>query len=380
MEFEIYKCRQAHQQHEEDFNLFLTRLLRQLSSTCHVADADRELKTQIIQGCTSSRLRRKALSDPTMTHAKMIDMATTSEVTERQAAGMEAKPKFQHHKVTSEVSKKSPQYKCQCRNCGNSWPHDGGRQSCPAFEKACCKCLKEIHLEAICRGELGPNLHQSDTVRRKMKSQYKSKSRLNQVQLSETSNSGDGCIYSISRSKFANQPKFEVKLNGSSITVIADSGASANIIDEQDFGRLRHRSPLSLTTSRVLPYGSNSSLPVIGTFNAVAEFESNFTNAPFFVVKGSSGSLLSWDTSIKWRLIDVACEIRPVNTFSTPCGEKSSEHIDNLTNEYADLFQWSKRLKNFKVKLRIEETIPPCAQPHRRWCTVPSSQSGESGI
>ena len=79
-----------------------------------------------------------------------------------------------------------------------------------------------------------------------------------------------------------------------------------------------------------------------------------------------SGSLLSWDTSTKWRLIDVVCEIRPVNTFLTPCGETSSGHIDNLTKEYADLFQWSGRLKDFKVKLHIDETIPPCAQPHRR--------------
>ena len=368
MEFEIYKFRQAHQQQEEDFNSFLTRL-RQLSSTCHFADVDRELKTQIIQGCTSSRLRRKALSDPTMTLAKMIDMARTSEVTERQAAGMEAKPTVnvvQHHKVTSEVSKKSSQYKGQCRNCGNSWPHDGGRQSCPAFGKACRKCLKENHFEAMCRGVLGPNSRQSDTVQRKPKSQYKSKSRLNQVQLSETSDSDDGYIYSISRSKIANQPKFEVKLNGSSITVIADSGASVNIIDEQDFGRLRHRSPLSLATSRVLPYGSNSSLPVIGTFNAVVEFGSNSTNAQFYVVKGSSGSLLSWDTSTKLRLIDVVREIRPVNTFSTPCDGTPSGHIDNLTKEYADLFQGLGRLKDFKVKLHIDETVPPCAQPHRR--------------
>ena len=368
MEFEIYKFRQAHQQQEEDFNSFLTRL-RQLLSTCHIADADRELKTQIIQGCTSSRLRRKALSDPTITLAKIIAMARTSEVAERQAAVMEAKPTVnvvQHHKVTSEVPKKSSQYKGQCRICGNSWPHDGGRQSCPAFGKACRKCLKENHYEAMFRGELGPNLRQSDTVQRKLKSQYKSKSRLNQVQLSETSDSDDGYLYSISRSKIANQPKFEVKLNGSSITVIADSGTSVNIIDEQGFGRLRHHSPLLLTKSRVLPYGSNSSLPVIGTFNAVVEFESNYTNAQFFVVKGSNGSLLSWDTLTKLRLIDVVREIRPVNTFSTPCGETSSAHIDNSTKEYADLFQGLGRLKDFRVKLHIDETIPPCAQPHRR--------------
>ena len=69
-EYEVYKFRQARQEAEEDFNHFLTRL-RQLASTCGFADKDREIKTQIIQGCTSNKLRRKALSEPSITFQKL---------------------------------------------------------------------------------------------------------------------------------------------------------------------------------------------------------------------------------------------------------------------------------------------------------------------
>ena len=53
----------------------------------------------------------------------------------------------------------------------------------------------------------------------------------------ETSDSEDGYIYSIGRSNSPSQSRFAIKINGSPVTVIADSGASVNILDEKDFQR-----------------------------------------------------------------------------------------------------------------------------------------------
>ena len=57
-EFEVYKFRQAKQQQDEGIDAFLTRL-RQLSINCEFPDTDKEVKSQIIQGCSSTRLRRR---------------------------------------------------------------------------------------------------------------------------------------------------------------------------------------------------------------------------------------------------------------------------------------------------------------------------------
>ena len=73
-EYVVYKFRQAKQEKGEDITAFYIRL-KQLPRTCEFADSDKEIKSQIVQNCESSRLRRKALSDPEMTLVKLIDTA-----------------------------------------------------------------------------------------------------------------------------------------------------------------------------------------------------------------------------------------------------------------------------------------------------------------
>jgi hypothetical protein len=54
----VYKFRQVKQSTNETIDSFHTRL-RQLAHNCESTENDREVKSQIIQGCQSTRLRRK---------------------------------------------------------------------------------------------------------------------------------------------------------------------------------------------------------------------------------------------------------------------------------------------------------------------------------
>jgi hypothetical protein len=58
---------------------YYTRL-KQHSLTCEFHDADREIKSQIIQHGRSQRLRRKALINPTTTLAKLLEMDKAAEL------------------------------------------------------------------------------------------------------------------------------------------------------------------------------------------------------------------------------------------------------------------------------------------------------------
>ena len=391
IEYEIYKFRQAQQHKDEEFSTFLTHL-RQLSINCNFHEVDRELKTQIIQGCSSSRLRQKALSDPSMTLVKLIETARATEVADHQASGMESKPVVQtvqqglHGKVTPNFKllkkpfRKKPDAGASCWNCGRQWPHDGGKQSCPALGKTCRSCQKLDHFDSVCRSKSRSHPHPEP---QRFKTSSASKWKLNEVHLKETSDSDDECVYSVSQSKShvketsdsedgyiysigrsnsPSQPRFAIKINGSPVTVIADSGASVNILDEKDFQRTCHQSGLSLTKIEIFPYGSNIALPILGKFEADVEYNSHRTS--FFVVKGSTGSLLSWDTSTKLRMIEI---VREVKVTSQPVEHNTSEaECIKLTEEYADIFQGLGKLKDFKVQLHIDNSIQPCAQPHRR--------------
>ena len=87
--YEIFKFRQASQNSGERIDSFYTRL-RTLASTCDFHDADKEILSQILQGCTSSRLRRKVLKD-VYTLKQVLDEAKALELSESRASVMEGK-------------------------------------------------------------------------------------------------------------------------------------------------------------------------------------------------------------------------------------------------------------------------------------------------
>ena len=89
VEFEIYTFRRAKQSLGETMNSYHSRL-RQLAATCEFNDVDKEVKSQIIQSCTSQRLRRKALRDSTMTLEALLAEARGLEVSEQQVTDIES--------------------------------------------------------------------------------------------------------------------------------------------------------------------------------------------------------------------------------------------------------------------------------------------------
>ena len=53
--------------------------LKQLAVTCEFADVDREIKTQIVQSCSSHKLRTKALENPSYTLTRLLDAGIAME-------------------------------------------------------------------------------------------------------------------------------------------------------------------------------------------------------------------------------------------------------------------------------------------------------------
>ena len=86
LEYEIYVFRKSRQAADETLDQYHTRL-RKLATTCESGDVDREIKTQIIQSCISTRLRRKALRDSTLTLNALLAEGRSIEVSENQAKG-----------------------------------------------------------------------------------------------------------------------------------------------------------------------------------------------------------------------------------------------------------------------------------------------------
>ena len=89
IEFEVHKFCQASQKPSQMIDSYHTRL-RQMAATCEFHEDDREIKSQIIQSCTSQRLRCRALRE-TMTLQQILGFGRSLEISEREATGMESK-------------------------------------------------------------------------------------------------------------------------------------------------------------------------------------------------------------------------------------------------------------------------------------------------
>ena len=165
-EFEVYKFRQEKQESHENLDSFHIRLSK-LGEHCDFANIDKEMKSQIIQGCTSTRLRRKALKseislDEIIIEARSLELSdkNASEIEQSSngnnksntyAIRQKQKPKHRQQRQSTNTYRQLKQKTRRCRNCGKDYPHINGQ--CPAAGKICNFCKKINHFELVCRSK-----------------------------------------------------------------------------------------------------------------------------------------------------------------------------------------------------------------------------------
>jgi transposase InsO family protein len=383
--WEVHKFRLTKQQSDEDIVTFYTRL-KQMSTTCEFTDADGEIKTQIIEKCSNNALRLKALdhANRTWTLTKLIETGRAMELSKIQAAAMEqvllsekvnqlsvSASKGSHFTTTSnnrhtqhrrygkkhfQKASTMRQQSSVCRNCGHEWPHANGRTSCPAFGKECGKCHRQNHFAAYCM---------ASTHRPKKYVNNQRKSNINTCSRSHNNNDdsddANSYVYVMNENKSYDCPMFDVSVNGHQMALMADSGACRNLMDETDYNKMSPNKPqLATTKAKIYPYRSTVPLPIIGLFDATVDTGKRKCTETFYVVEGSSGSLLSWSTSKRLGLITTVEHLdrQPTSVLSTS--------TDALITQFSDLFDGLGKLKDVQVELHIDETVPAVAQPHRR--------------
>ena len=343
-EYQRYVFRRT-QQESKSIDQFYT-VLRQIAQTCGFTDVDREIKSQIISGCTSDAVRKKGLCEPEITLIQLLKHGRMLELTDAQSKAIEGqtvntvKPVKKLHKSytknKSQSPHKHPQSKSNqnCHNCGTSWPHKGGQRQCPAFGKTCTKCNKRNHFARVCKS-----------------------SHVNIRALDEKETEDDqGNDYIFMTSGTLNKlPSFTVKVNDHELSMLADSGSTVNIIAETEYNKMANKPPLVKSSSKVFAYGAKQSLQILGYYHAKVTSGDKCCHAKFLVTSGDHGSLLSWNTSRELNLL------QPGNVINTVTNTNNS-----ILDSYPELFRGVGKLKDYKVKLHIDSSVKPVAQKFRR--------------
>ena len=287
-EYEIYVFRQAKQERNETISAFHTRL-RQLAVTCEFHDVDGEIKTQMVQSCSSHKLRTKALENPSYTLTQLLDAGKAMELSKTQAANIEEnqsvnnlssrrgnrrrRDRKSNKDGGRQTEKKSRDRKScngghedrkssqKCRNCGGDYPHRGGKTSCPAYQATCRSCGKLNHFETVCQSK---DKGESSNTRR---------STVHKVSEEESSDEKEVYTFSLSTKALKDQPFFKIKVRGTPVTMMADSGASINILDEKEYRRLPNRPNLEPSSAKIYGYQSKDPLRVLRKFTTALESE-----------------------------------------------------------------------------------------------------------
>ncbi|XP_014666498.1 PREDICTED: uncharacterized protein LOC106808332 [Priapulus caudatus] len=229
-EYDVYRFRQAKQNQGENIMTYCTRLRKQ-AEYCEFPNLNGEIKSQIIQSCLSSRLRRRALRDSDITLDELLTLARGFELSDQQAHviehpnGREESVQMIHNRQPPNSfrgkargrGKQSYRKPCaqqqkektrQCYRCGGEFPH---QSNCPAKGKMCSLCKKSNHFAKMCKSR-----------------QYKDKAYSIEAPVREPSSEEDEYGFHIKGNN--SSPKAEIILNKTPMSIIVDTGATVDII------------------------------------------------------------------------------------------------------------------------------------------------------
>jgi len=140
---------------------------------------------------------------------------------------------------------------------------------------------------------------------------------------------------------------------------MADSEATVNILSKKDFDSRKEKPQLTKTNVKVYPYMSSKPLNLCSKLRVSAASDHLSSVETFCVAEGSSGSILKWITSQKLNLIKavITVEQPPANL---PPG------VPHFLEDFPRLLNGMGEYKGEPVRIHVDESVRPAAQPYRR--------------
>ena len=426
--YERHVFRQPKQRSGETVDQFHTRL-RHLGAMCGFTSLDDEIRTQIVEQCSSSRLRRKALRDDTSL-ADLISYARSIELADKHTAVIEK----QHHQEERVYSNRNdrvfPRKKPQiCFNCGGNYPH---KDQCPATGKECRNCRKIGHFARACKSKgkypaklrgakqekepREPAKHENDRRDQHSGRVHNVEAKRNETKLgqqntpsskspnnSDSSEDSEWCFTMSSEANKKQPPFVKLKVKGSQVPFLVDTGATVNVLMKNDFDKVcaatKDKITLKKTRTSVYAFGSREPVSLLGKFNTVIESKLRITATTVYVMQEtkSVSSILSYQTALELNLITMRINklsAKPeVNKTETNKAEVNNTDVNKtdlkvqnahkeetdkvdensskkteamLRRRYPKTFEGIGKLKDHEQKIHINQDIPPVAQTYRR--------------
>ncbi|XP_071510902.1 uncharacterized protein [Diadema antillarum] len=364
IEYEHFVFRQCRQTEDETVDQYCHRL-QKLAVSCEFADNNAEIKSQIILGCRSQKLRRHALRD-TISLDKLLSTARAYEQADRhaaviegaeatattvQAVGTRSRTRPVHHQRQSQQQHAAKTEHCTCRNCGGVFPHRN--KPCPAKGQTCHACGKQNHFAKYCltskknKGNVAKHVQATTTI----SSDTNPPSMTTDPEPPSHASTGQYEHYQFHiEAKPLPKPTVTVHVNDTPISAVIDTGASVMMMSQRTFAQLRPQPPLVAHSIPVYGYVNSTPLHVKGTFTATISYKSSSAATEVYVTSHNGDTLLDFATATALGLVELA--------YATSSASPKSV--------YPDRFTGIGKLNNYRYHIQGDTSVTPTAIPHRR--------------
>jgi predicted aspartyl protease len=279
--FARFQFRHCTQQEGESIDIWHQRLLRAAKGCDFEQQHDRLIRDQIVAGCLSDRLRRKLLQKRDVSLTDALQQARVLEAAELQSAEMAATNKQSVCHIQSRQ-----RYSGKCLRCGEL-----GHRTCDAAKgKTCSNCHKTGHLAKACLSKRH-RVHACTAVQ-------------SLSAASQDSGSSDEvfCLTDASEKL----PLADATINGKSVRVLIDNGATCNVIDSRTLDRIGvSRSQLAVTTQRIRSFGAREPMQTLGVTVAAIEVNGTRQAVEFVVVAEPATTVIGRRTSERLGVLRV---------------------------------------------------------------------------
>ena len=142
----------------------------------------------------------------------------------------------------------------------------------------------------------------------------------------------------------------EILIEGKSVNVIIDSSASVNCMDKDTYNSVKASSTkLEKSNAKMYPYASKSPLKLLGVshFNVIENGKVH--KIIFHIIDGQGRSIIGLKCALDLGLLKLC-----VNSTAASTGKGNG---DSILHEYRDRFEGLGRLKDFELKLHIDQDV-----------------------
>lgn len=317
----------------ESFNSFLTSL-KEISRNCGFvgqARLEEELRDQIIAGIANENTQNYFLRTDNLSLKDVMDKALADEQASHGVNNLKngsvqkinevdrkkyykGNKNFQRENNSFQSNKTSrPEQKCY--RCGLK---NHKANECKYKNTTCFKCNKVGHLKSQCRKK-------ADTY---------------------VINQSNAEILSINARSPHTKILIPIKIDGKTIPMELDTGATYSLISQANFKKLKIPKKLEKTNVILRTY-DNATVKLLGTVIVTAEYKGKVIQGKLYIVEGNLDTILGRDWIFKMN-------IELANVL------KTGADVTQLINKYEDIFSDKAGcLANIEVNLKIKENMKP---------------------